>query len=699
MPDKDDVKVGVGGDNKRLKSALQESRALVSRFANLGKSALGPFEKSLKSSFDKVFSLKGAIATLAGTGGLGLLVTSSISAADAIGKTASRIGVGVEAYQELVFAAREAGVEQGLFTNALTALVRRSGEAINGNKGFAQSFADLGITIEDLRSLRPEQLLGRVADGVKDLGSQAEQIAALDRVMSEAGRRMFNFTNLGSDGIERLRQEARDLGVVLDSVMVREAERAGDQLGRVGNILRTNLTRAVLSLTPQLIALAEGFTQHLQPAVQWLIQHLPDTAVASDELRRRLGDLETQIESLAGMGNLDFTNLPDFSQVEMTAEARQALAELFQDYIRLGELLIERERKEAIVEAAIQSSTAAQTDQSAKIKDVAESLQFEIDQLGRSEAQQRLYSEAKKAGVEVHGAFAASIEPLVNRLAEEKAALEATTAAAKDLSDAEAERARLASTVFEQTRTPMEKYQARLVELNDLQDRGLITWETYGRAVEQAHAKMDKATDKTGTLADAVKDLGEAGLQGNMQTWDDWTSFVIDKILQVTNAWVESQLTIAQTNAAGGAGGGGFFNAFFGSIADFLTLSGGGAGPQFTGSDIRAQGSFANGGNPPVGRVALVGERGPELFVPRAPGTVIPAHQTAAALAGGGQTIVQVFDQRRGGAAIEERRSRGAGGLEVVKLFVRDEVRRNIAEGEFGKEFGAQGIQQPLVSR
>jgi len=33
---------------------------------------------------------------------------------------------------------------------------------------------------------------------------------------------------------------------------------------------------------------------------------------------------------------------------------------------------------------------------------------------------------------------------------------------------------------------------------------------------------------------------------------------------------------------------------------------------------------FANGGNPPVGKVSLVGERGPELFVPKVAGTIVP---------------------------------------------------------------------------
>jgi lambda family phage tail tape measure protein len=47
---------------------------------------------------------------------------------------------------------------------------------------------------------------------------------------------------------------------------------------------------------------------------------------------------------------------------------------------------------------------------------------------------------------------------------------------------------------------------------------------------------------------------------------------------------------------------------------------------------------FADGGSPPVGRASLVGERGPELFVPRTAGTIIPNNQLASAM-GGGQTV------------------------------------------------------------
>ena len=46
--------------------------------------------------------------------------------------------------------------------------------------------------------------------------------------------------------------------------------------------------------------------------------------------------------------------------------------------------------------------------------------------------------------------------------------------------------------------------------------------------------------------------------------------------------------------------------------------------------------AFEAGGRPEPGQLALVGERGPELFIPDVAGTIIPAHQTAAMLQGGG---------------------------------------------------------------
>ena len=50
------------------------------------------------------------------------------------------------------------------------------------------------------------------------------------------------------------------------------------------------------------------------------------------------------------------------------------------------------------------------------------------------------------------------------------------------------------------------------------------------------------------------------------------------------------------------------------------------SGTNFFGGGFSPIDFFANGGRPPVGRPSVVGERGPELFVPRSAGTIVPNH-------------------------------------------------------------------------
>ena len=77
-------------------------------------------------------------------------------------------------------------------------------------------------------------------------------------------------------------------------------------------------------------------------------------------------------------------------------------------------------------------------------------------------------------------------------------------------------------------------------------------------------------------------------------------------------------------------------------LAGLLTLTGLGsvafAGGSAFGNTFKnlIGGAFANGGSPPVGKVSLVGEQGPELFVPSQSGTIIPN----GSFGGGGATYI-----------------------------------------------------------
>ena len=70
------------------------------------------------------------------------------------------------------------------------------------------------------------------------------------------------------------------------------------------------------------------------------------------------------------------------------------------------------------------------------------------------------------------------------------------------------------------------------------------------------------------------------------------------------------------------------------SVSDLAT---GDSQDQFLFNVLQGATGYANGGRPPKGRPSIVGERGPELFVPDAAGTIIPNHAM-----GGANVVVNV---------------------------------------------------------
>jgi len=140
--------------------------------ASGGLKALGHKAELLRTG---IRTLGGALAGVATLGGLAALVDRSISAADAIGKTADKIGVGVEA---LRFAAKASGVEQQTLDMALQRFARRAAEAAQGTGEAKGALASMGVALRDqdghLR--RREDLLADVADAFARIKDPAERM-------------------------------------------------------------------------------------------------------------------------------------------------------------------------------------------------------------------------------------------------------------------------------------------------------------------------------------------------------------------------------------------------------------------------------------------------------------------------------------------------------------------------------------------
>jgi tape measure domain-containing protein len=138
-------------------------------------------------------------------------------------------------------------------------------------------------------------------------------------------------------------------------------------------------------------------------------------------------------------------------------------------------------------------------------------------------------------------------------------------------------------------------------------------------------------------IGDAVGNSLTKGIQGLVegtttaqQVFADFLKSIGDILMQEGTKMIATYTAIAIAKSLAGLFGGGGSaiggGSTYGGAASSSIFSAG-TGTAFGGMSIPG---FAAGGNPPIGKASLVGEKGPELFVPRTSGTIVPADTTAA---------------------------------------------------------------------
>lgn len=230
-----------------------------------------------------------------------------------------------------------------------------------------------------------------------------------------------------------------------------------------------------------------------------------------------------------------------------------------------------------------------------------------------------------------------------------------------------------------ETRTPLEKYQAQLAKIDELLRANAISAETASRAQaaalqefsSQASESLRASTNgiqaingETEKLTDTANELGltfssafEDAVIGGQNFSDilQGLSRDIQRIIlreSVTNPLGER---FSSLFSGGGGALGGIFDSIFGKLP-----------------------GRAEGGPVSMGRPYIVGEAGPELFVPSMSGAIIPNG------AGGGVSVVQnlTFSANTTAEARAVIRESLPGIISATKAAVADSVQRG---GSFGR--------------
>lgn len=210
----------------------------------------------------------GAVAGAAGIGGLGaagLFAGARTAAADLanLSAEAQRAGLGVEAFQELGYAAQQSRVNIDALTDGIKEMQLRADEFITtGAGGGAEALQRLGYSAEELKVklADPAALFEEIIERLGRLDAAA-QIRIADEIFGGTGGEQFvRLLQQGNGYIGRMRQEARDTGNVLDAELVQRAVEIDRAFARISATIGTNLKGALVGV----VALIRDFVDLLR---------------------------------------------------------------------------------------------------------------------------------------------------------------------------------------------------------------------------------------------------------------------------------------------------------------------------------------------------------------------------------------------------------------------------------------------------
>jgi len=235
--------------NQNLKVTLSAVDKTRNAFRSVG--------RGLKGIAGSILSVKTGLIGLAGIGGFGLLIRSSLKSIDTLGKTASKLGVTTKELGALRYAAGLSGVEIRTVDMATQRFTRRLAEAANGTGEAKNALKELNLNAVELSELPLQQQMLKLSEAFGKVEKSSDQVRLAFKLFDSEGVSFVNILKLGSSELRNLFEEAQDLGILLSKSAVKGVEDANNAFFRLKGLFKGITDQTVAGLAPALKTLAD----------------------------------------------------------------------------------------------------------------------------------------------------------------------------------------------------------------------------------------------------------------------------------------------------------------------------------------------------------------------------------------------------------------------------------------------------------
>lgn len=208
-------------DDSEVKTGLSETGSKLKTFA-------GGVGTAVKTAA-KVGAAAAAAVT-ATVGGIVKATSETSKYGDEIDKMSQKVGMSTKAYQEWDYVLKISGTEMSAMTTGLKTLTNKFDDAVNGGQTSIDTFARLGLSMEQIEGLSREDLFGEVITAFQGMEDSAERAALANDLFGRSGQELAPLFNTTAEETQKLISDVNELGGVMSEDAVKSSAAFQDSL-------------------------------------------------------------------------------------------------------------------------------------------------------------------------------------------------------------------------------------------------------------------------------------------------------------------------------------------------------------------------------------------------------------------------------------------------------------------------------------
>lgn len=304
---------GVGIDPKAKQQTEQYEKSITAtKDAMLAsKNAAGAWARGITDLIG--WLVKGTMAAVGfGTSITGALVYQANATSDyalAIDRQSAALGLSTDAYQEYRQVLGLFGVDQRDVADLFSQIAQQAQRAQAGDKTMVESFRKMGISVDQLKGKDPGQLFEMISEGLSGLSDDTQRLGIAGSLLGEdLTKRALPAMVKGAKGLQDLRKQARDTGVILDKDTIDKAKRLTVSMGTLGLQIEGVRNQIGAKMIPVVADIVDTMTHWIDTNRKWIGQNIESVvgsiAFALERGWAALRQFNVQVERLIGWGPL-----------------------------------------------------------------------------------------------------------------------------------------------------------------------------------------------------------------------------------------------------------------------------------------------------------------------------------------------------------------------------------------------------------